>query len=53
VPDETDVWVHCATGYRAAIAASLLDRAGITVVAIDDDWEKAGKHSALSVTSGS
>lgn len=26
-----EVWVHCATGYRAAVAASLLDRAGIPV----------------------
>ena len=26
-----EVWVHCATGYRAAVAASLLDRAGVPV----------------------
>jgi hydroxyacylglutathione hydrolase len=50
VPDGT-VWVHCASGYRASIAASLLDRAGRTVVAIDDDWESAAKHAPLGVTS--
>jgi rhodanese-related sulfurtransferase len=40
VPDGV-VWVHCASGFRAAIAASLLDRAGRTVVLVDDDWERA------------
>lgn len=35
------LWVHCAAGFRASIAASLLDRAGHDVVLIDDDWEHA------------
>ena len=35
------VWVHCASGFRAAIGASILDRAGRRVVHIDDDWERA------------
>ena len=35
------LWVHCASGYRAAIAASLLDRAGRDVVLVDDDFEQA------------
>jgi hydroxyacylglutathione hydrolase len=35
------VWVHCAGGFRAAIGASLLDRAGRDVVHIDDDWARA------------
>jgi len=51
VPDE-QVWVHCASGYRASIAASLLDRAGRTVVAIDDEWAAAAKHDSLGVTNG-
>ena len=33
-----EIWVHCAGGYRASIAASLLDGAGRHVVAIDDDF---------------
>ena len=36
-----EIWVHCATGYRASIAASLLDRAGRSVVLIDDDFDNA------------
>jgi hydroxyacylglutathione hydrolase len=35
IPD-AQLWVHCASGLRAAIAASLLDRAGHDVVLIDD-----------------
>ena len=40
VPDE-EVWVHCASGYRSSIAASMLDRAGRVVVLIDDDYANA------------
>ncbi|MDT0467403.1 MBL fold metallo-hydrolase [Streptomyces gibsoniae] len=42
VPDG-QVWVHCASGMRAAIAASLLDAAGRAVVAIDDAFDAAEK----------
>lgn len=35
------LWVHCASGYRASIAASLLDRAGRDVVLVDDDYSNA------------
>lgn len=37
--------VHCASGFRAGIAASLLDRAGHDVVHIDDEY-------AVAVTAG-
>jgi glyoxylase-like metal-dependent hydrolase (beta-lactamase superfamily II)/rhodanese-related sulfurtransferase len=36
-----EVWVHCGTGYRASIAASILDAAGRDVVLIDDDYTNA------------
>ncbi len=38
-----EVWVHCASGYRASIAASFLDAAGRTLVAVDDSFENAEK----------
>ena len=37
------VWVHCATGYRSGVAASLLQRAGRDVVHVD------AKYGALEV----
>jgi hydroxyacylglutathione hydrolase len=36
------LWVHCATGYRAGIAASLLRRAGRDVIHIDAKFRDAG-----------
>jgi rhodanese-related sulfurtransferase len=38
-----EVWVHCETGYRASIAASFLDAAVRTVVAVDDEYERAAR----------
>ncbi|MFF3322454.1 rhodanese-like domain-containing protein [Streptomyces sp. NPDC002889] len=38
-----EVWVHCATGMRAAIAASLLDAVGRDVVAVDDGFDSAAR----------
>jgi hydroxyacylglutathione hydrolase len=35
------VWVHCASGYRATIAGSVLDRAGKTVTVIADSFDEA------------
>jgi glyoxylase-like metal-dependent hydrolase (beta-lactamase superfamily II)/rhodanese-related sulfurtransferase len=35
------VWVHCAAGYRASIATSLLAAAGRAAVAVNDDYENA------------
>ncbi len=40
VPD-AEVWVHCAGGYRASVAASFLAAAGRTLVAIDDSFDNA------------
>lgn len=42
VPDGP-IWVHCAAGYRASIAASLLARVGHDVTLIDDDYAKVGE----------
>ncbi|WP_300080851.1 MBL fold metallo-hydrolase [Propioniciclava sp.] len=41
VPDG-EVWVHCAGGYRAALAASILLAHGRTVVHVDDSFANAG-----------
>ena len=40
VPDGK-VWVHCASGYRSSIAASLLDAHERTLVAINDMFDNA------------
>ncbi len=38
-----EVWVHCAGGYRASVAASLLDTAGVDLVAVDDSFDNAAE----------
>ncbi|MER6601397.1 MBL fold metallo-hydrolase [Streptomyces parvus] len=49
VPDGI-VWVHCAGGMRAGIAASLLDAAGRQVVAVDDGFDAAAEAGLTVVT---
>ena len=39
-----EVWVHCAGGYRASVAASLLDAAGRAVVLISDHFVVAQRN---------
>jgi hydroxyacylglutathione hydrolase len=38
-----ELWVHCQAGYRASVAASILDAAGRAVVAIDDGFDRASE----------
>jgi rhodanese-related sulfurtransferase len=41
LPDAVELWVHCASGFRASIAASLLDNGRRSVVLVDDDFTAA------------
>ena len=50
IPTEGELWIHCASGYRASIAAALLDRHHRHVVLIDDGYGNAEK---LELTSNS
>ena len=50
VPPDKEIWVYCATGYRSAIAASLLERAGRRVVMIDDEFANAGAAGVTLAT---
>jgi glyoxylase-like metal-dependent hydrolase (beta-lactamase superfamily II)/rhodanese-related sulfurtransferase len=40
------VWAHCGSGFRAAVAASLLERAGVPVVHVDQDFTDAARSGA-------
>jgi len=44
-----EIWVHCAAGYRASIAASFLAAAGRDLVAVDDAFGNA-RQAGLPVT---
>ncbi len=45
-----EIWVHCLSGYRAVLAASLLQAAGRDVVAVDDGYDRAAAASLRLVT---
>ena len=42
--------MHCRSGYRAVVAASLLQAAGHAVVAIDDEYTRAADAGLCLVT---
>lgn len=46
LPRDRRVWVHCAAGYRAALASSLLDREGIPVTLVNDRCGQAATRAA-------
>lgn len=48
VPDG-EVWVHCASGYRASIAASILAASGRRVVSVDDSYDRSAAASGLPI----
>ncbi len=45
-----EVWVHCAGGYRASIAASVLAAHGQHVVAVDDSFAEQAAAAGLPLT---
>lgn len=45
-----ELWIHCASGFRAAIGASLLHGEGRSVILINDDYENA-KQAGLPLAS--
>jgi glyoxylase-like metal-dependent hydrolase (beta-lactamase superfamily II)/rhodanese-related sulfurtransferase len=57
LPDRVDevppgrVWAHCAAGYRAAVAGSLLARAGRSVMVVSDQFTSAVEAGLDIVTS--
>jgi rhodanese-related sulfurtransferase len=44
LPLDRPIWVHCAAGFRAAIAASFLSAWGMSPVLIDDLFDQAALH---------
>jgi hydroxyacylglutathione hydrolase len=45
LPVGQPIWVHCAAGFRAAIAASFLSAWGMRPVLIDDPFDQAALHN--------
>lgn len=50
VPTDREVWVHCRSGMRASVAASLLEARGVRPVLVDDLWDHAADTGLAIVT---
>ncbi|CAM3573500.1 rhodanese-like domain-containing protein [Mycobacterium colombiense] len=48
LPSDRELWIHCLSGYRASMAAALLDRRHRPVVLIDDSYDNAEKLKLTS-----
>lgn len=44
-----EIWVHCASGYRAAISASLVAATGRRVVLVDDSFARSAAAAGLPI----
>jgi hydroxyacylglutathione hydrolase len=51
LPGDEEIWVHCAAGFRAAIAASLLSTSGLRPVLVDDVIDNAVAAGLVVVSS--
>ena len=47
-----ELWIHCRSGFRAGIAASLLHRMGRSVVHVDDAWDRVADLAVPTATGG-
>ena len=44
-----EIWVHCRSGYRSSVAASILAASGRTVVDVDDEFVNAARAGLLLI----
>ena len=51
LPADQEIWVHCAGGYRAAMAASMLSGSGLRPILIDDTLDNAAT-AGLEIVGG-
>jgi rhodanese-related sulfurtransferase len=52
LPTDKTLWVHCAGAYRASIAASIIQNAGLNVVLINEPYEKVFTVPNLPLVTG-
>ena len=49
---EKEIWVHCASGYRASVALGILESAGYKAVLVNDDYENSAQVAGLKIITG-
>ncbi len=53
LPQSGEIWVHCASGYRAASIVGFIESSGRTPVLIDDEYESAKEVKGIPIVSSS
>jgi hydroxyacylglutathione hydrolase len=51
LPEGIEIWVHCASGYRASSIIGFIESSGRTPVLINDDYETAASIKGLNIIS--
>lgn len=51
LPESNEIWVHCASGYRAASVLGFIESSGRIPVLIDENYETAASVNGLSIVS--
>lgn len=49
---EKEIWVHCASGYRASVALGILESAHYKAVLVNDDYENTARVAGLKIITG-
>ena len=52
IPQGPEIWVHCASAYRATIAIGILEKSGIKAVLINDAYEACLNVAGLEIVEG-
>jgi len=52
IPRGPEIWVHCASAYRATIAIGILERSGIKAVLINDAYKACLNVAGLEIVEG-
>lgn len=51
LPLASEIWVHCASGYRASTVLGFIEKSGRTPVLINEDYSQASLVKGIKVTS--
>ncbi len=52
LPPEKEIWVHCASAYRASVALGILESAGYKAVLVNESYEQCLSVAALNIVTG-
>lgn len=52
IPQHSEIWVHCASAYRATIAIGILEKSGIKALLINEPYEACLDVAGIEIVTG-